>query len=265
MQALRRIAFPVLALVAALALIGFIAYELFEQPTNQIFGRTVTQGPANERVVALTYDDGPNPPYTGRILDVLEEEHVHATFFLVGRAAHAYPTVVQREVRDGDAIGNHTWDHRHLIMMRRTQVRASLQQTDAAIYAAAHVHTRLMRPPFGARDWIVMQVARKLGYTVVMWDVPLARDWEYPPARVIAQRILPHVSDGAIIVLHDGNRGQLCAANHLPPHVCDRRSDIEATRLIVENLKSQGYRFVTIPELITLRKSAMHTRAPGSE
>lgn len=253
-----------LALAAALGLIGFVAYELFEQPTNQIFGRTLTQGPANERVVALTYDDGPNPPYTGRILDVLEQEHIHATFFLVGRAVQAYPTVVEREVRDGDALGNHTWDHKHLIVMRRMQVRQSLQQTDAAIYAAARVHTHLMRPPFGARDWIVMQVARKLGYTVVMWDVPLAKDWEYPPARVIAQRILPHVSDGAIIVLHDGNRGQLCGADHLQPHICDRSSDIEATRLIVDNLKAQGYRFVTIPELIALR-SAMHTPAPGGE
>lgn len=265
MSALRRAALPMLAFAAALALIGFIAYELFEQPTNQIFGHTVTQGPTNERVVALTYDDGPNPPYTGRILDVLEEEHVHATFFLVGRAVQAYPTIVEREVHDGDAIGNHTWDHRHLIIMPRSQVRTSLQKTDAAIYAAARIHTHLMRPPFGARDWIVMQVARKLGYTVVMWSVPLARDWEYPPPRVIAQRVLPHVNDGAIIVLHDGNRGQLCGAKHLSPHICDRTSDIEATRLIVDNLKAQGYRFVTIPQLIALRKGATHTPAPGSE
>ncbi len=265
MGALRRIALPAAGLIAALAHTGFIAYELFEQPTNQIFGRTLTQGPTNERVVALTYDDGPNPPYTSRILDVLEHEHVHATFFLVGRAAQAYPAVVKREVLDGDAVGNHTWDHPHLIVMRRSEVRTSLQRTDAAIYAATREHTHLMRPPFGARDWIVMQVAHKMGYTVVMWSVPLARDWEYPPARVIAQRILPNVSDGSIIVLHDGNRGQLCAAGRLPAHVCDRSSDIEATRLIVENLKAQGYRFVTIPELIVLRKSAKHTPAPGTE
>jgi peptidoglycan/xylan/chitin deacetylase (PgdA/CDA1 family) len=190
---------------------------------------------------------------------------VHATFFLVGRAAQAYPAVVKREVRDGDAVGNHTWDHPHLIVMRRSHIGRSLQRTDAAIYAASGIHTRLMRPPFGARDWIVMDVARKLGYTVVMWSVPLARDWEYPTAQVIAQRIVPKVSDGAIIVLHDGNRGQLCGPNHLPAHVCDRSSDIEATRLIVDSLKARGYRFVTIPELMSLRKDATHTPAPGSE
>ncbi|HKU66293.1 MAG TPA: polysaccharide deacetylase family protein [Candidatus Baltobacteraceae bacterium] len=264
-MSLRRVALPAVALLAALALIGFAAYELFEQPTNQIFGRTLTRGPSNERIVALTYDDGPNPPYTSRILDVLEQEHVHATFFLVGRAVQAYPAVVRRELRDGNAIGNHTWDHPHLIVMRRSKVRSSLQRTDAAIYAATGMHTHLMRPPFGARDWIVMQVARKMGYTVVMWSVPLARDWEYPPARVIAQRILPLVNDGAIVVLHDGNRGQLCGPRRLPAHVCDRSSDIEATRLIINALKAQGYRFVTIPELISLRKSAKHTPAPGSE
>lgn len=265
MEGLRRLALPLVALAASLAVVAFLAYELFEQPTNQIFGLTITRGPTDERVVALTYDDGPNPPYTGQILSVLEQHHVHATFFVVGRAVRAYPGIVRREVEDGDAIGNHTWDHRHLIVMRRSQIRYSLQQTDAAIYAAAGQHTRLLRPPFGARDWIVMQVARKMGYTVVMWSVPLARDWEYPPARVIAQRILPHVDDGAIIVLHDGNRGQLCGANRLPAHVCDRTADIDATRIIVEDLKAQGYRFVTVPQLIALRKSATHTPAPGSE
>lgn len=254
-----------LALAAALVFIAFVAYELLEQPTNQLWGRTLTQGPTNQRVVALTYDDGPNPPYTSRILDVLEQEHVHATFFVVGRAVQAYPGVVRREVRDGDAVGNHTWDHRHLILLSRSHVRASLQQTDAAIYAATHQHTHLMRPPFGARDWIVMQAAHRLGYTVVMWSVPLARDWEYPPPRVIAQRVLPHVTDGSIIVLHDGNRGQLCGAERLSPHVCDRSSDIEATRLIVQRLKAEGYRFVTIPQLIRLGKSAMHTPVPESE
>jgi peptidoglycan/xylan/chitin deacetylase (PgdA/CDA1 family) len=149
--------------------------------------------------------------------------------------------------------------------MPPSSVRTTLERTDDAIFAAAHVRTHLMRPPFGARDWIVLQQARKLGYTVVMWSVPLARDWEYPPARVIAQRVLPRVSDGSIVVLHDGNRGQLCSANHLKPRICDRSADIEATRIIVEKLKSEGFRFVTIPELISLGKHAKHTPAPGAE
>ena len=139
----------VLAVVAAVAIaaVVFAAYEVSENPTNQMFGRTVVSGPPNERVVALTYDDGPNPPYTSGILNVLEREHVQATFFVVGRAVAAYPSVVRREVRDGDAVGNHTWDHADLIVLDRTQERASLERTDAAIYRAAGVHVRLMRPP----------------------------------------------------------------------------------------------------------------------
>jgi peptidoglycan-N-acetylglucosamine deacetylase len=261
----RRLVVPVIVLLFAGALGGFLGYELFEQPANQIFGRTLTRGPSYERVVALTFDDGPNPPYTTQILDVLEKEHVHATFFLVGRAVAAYPDVVRREIHDGDAIGNHTWEHRHLIVMTRTQIHKSLQRTSDAIYHASGTRPNLMRPPFGARDWSVMQVAQKLGYTVVMWSVPLARDWEYPPPGTIARRVLPNVTDGSIIVLHDGNRGELCTKWQLPPHVCDRSSDIEATKMIVETLKREGYRFVTIPELIALGKGAKHTPAPGAE
>jgi len=253
------IALRVTIVAAVIALAAFLAYEHFEQPANQLFGHTLTRGPSNERVVALTYDDGPNPPYTDRILDVLEHERVHATFFLVGRAVQAFPEVVRREVRDGDALGNHSWDHSHLIVYPPGAVAASIQRTDAAIAAASGVHTKLFRPPFGARDWIVMRAAQRLGYTVVMWSEPLPRDWEYPTPAQIAQRVLRVAGDGSIIVLHDGNRGQLCAARQLNPHVCDRGADIAATRIVVEELKKRGYRFVTIPELIASRP--MHKRA----
>jgi peptidoglycan/xylan/chitin deacetylase (PgdA/CDA1 family) len=252
-------------LLAALGAASFAAYEVLEQPTTQVFGKTVTHGPADERLVALTYDDGPNPPYTQRILDVLDAEHVHATFFVVGRAVQAYPAIVRREYRDGDAVGDHTWAHDHLLVLSPAQIRRTLQRTNSAIYRATGKRTSLLRPPFGARDWTVMHIAKQLGYTVVMWSVPLAYDWQYPSARTIAARVLPNVSDGSIIVLHDGNRGLLCGPRRLNPRVCDRSSDIEATRLIVDALKARGFRFVTIPQLIAAGKAAMHTSAPGVE
>ncbi len=267
---MRRFALRGALAAAAFVAVGFSAYEVAENPSNQLFGKTVVSGPANERVVALTYDDGPNPPYTDRILDVLDSEHVRATFFVVGRAAAAYPKLLQREVRDGDALGNHTWNHEHLIVMDPAHVRESLLRTDAAIYRAANIHTRIMRPPFGVRDWIVLDQARRMGYTPVMWSVPLAHDWDNPPPQVIANRIVPYVHDGSIIVLHDGNRGQLCRQQHLSARICDRSNDIEATRLIVEELKREGYRFITVPELIALHgglthSDAMHTSSPDSE
>jgi peptidoglycan/xylan/chitin deacetylase (PgdA/CDA1 family) len=253
-----------LAPIVVLAVAGFYAYEAFESPGNQIFGKTLVNGPDNAKVVALTYDDGPNPPYTNAILDVLKRERVHATFFLVGQAVDAYPGVVRREAREGNALGNHTWEHEHLIVRSRAQVRESLLATDAAIYHAADVHTHIMRPPYGARDWLVLQEAQRLGYTPVMWSVPLARDWEYPPASVIAARILKYVGDGSIIVLHDGDRGIVCGRAGVAPRVCDRSSDIAATQMIVDALKARGYRFVTIPELIQLRGTT-RTSVRGNE
>lgn len=247
-----------LLLAALLCAAGFAAYEAAEQPSNEIFGSTVVAGPPTRHAVALTFDDGPNPPYTNAILRVLEREHVHATFFVVGRAVQAYPGLIRREVRDGDAVGNHSWDHAHLIVLSQPALRRSLERTDDAVYAAARVRTTLMRPPFGARDWSVMKTVREMGYTVVMWSVPLARDWEYPAPRVIARRVLSRVSDGAIIVLHDGNQGRICGRGGWNAHVCDRAQDIEATRIIVQTLKREGYRFLTVPQL--MRTSALAAR-----
>jgi peptidoglycan/xylan/chitin deacetylase (PgdA/CDA1 family) len=237
--------------VALAVALLFVGYEAAESPGSQLFGKTLVSGPKNERVVALTFDDGPNPPYTAEILDVLRTERVHATFFVVGRAVQAYPEIVRREAEAGNAVGNHTWSHGHLVLYDEAGLRRTLQRTDAAIFAATGHHTRIMRPPFGSRDWLVLDEVRKLGYTPVMWSVPLANDWEDPPPRVIAARVLRYAGDGAIITLHDGNRGIVCARMRAP-RLCDRSSDVEATRLIVDTLKRRGYRFVTIPELLQM-------------
>ena len=249
-----------------LCVVAFAFYEIAESPDNQLFGKTLVRGPKNERVVALTYDDGPNPPYTDEIVAVLHAEGVRATFFVVGRAVQAYPYVVRREVAGGNAIGNHTWSHGHLLLYGEKGLRQTLERTDQAIFAASGVHTRIMRPPFGARDWLVLQEVRRLGYTPVMWSVPLADDWDYPPAGVIAARVLRYAGDGAIIDLHDGNRGIICRRAHLSARVCDRSADVDATRLIIEALKQRGYRFVTIPELLHMQtRTSKHRVARVSE
>lgn len=240
-----------LAVVLALALGGYLGYEALEAPGNQLFGKTIVQGATTEREVALTFDDGPNPPYTDRILDVLQAERVHATFFLVGRAVVAYPATVARIARAGHALGNHTWDHPHLIVQSRAAMRSELVRTDAAIARITGRHTHLMRPPFGVRDFAVIGEAQKLGYRVVMWSVPLPKDWEQPGDATIARRVIDRVEDGSIIVLHDGNRGMLCGRDRrTPSRECDRSQEVAATREIVDALRSRGYRFVTVPELV---------------
>ncbi len=250
-----------LALALFCAVGGYFGYEALEAPGNQVFGKTLVHGASTQREVALTFDDGPNPPYTDRILSVLEREKVHATFFVVGRAAAAYPATLRRIVRAGDALGNHTWDHPHLILQSRAAVRAELLRTDAAIVKATGRHTDLMRPPFGGRDFLVIQEAHALGYHVVMWSVPLPKDWEQPGDATIARRVIDNVTAGSIIVLHDGNRGLLCGRDpHTTFHDCDRTQEIAATRDIVEALRARGYRFVTIPQLITDSSHTVATR-----
>jgi peptidoglycan/xylan/chitin deacetylase (PgdA/CDA1 family) len=236
--------------LALVAIGGYAAYETLEAPTNQIFGKTVVAGAPTVREVALTFDDGPNPPYTDRILDVLHAENAPATFFVVGRAVAAYPATMRRIARDGHAIGNHTWDHAHLIVESRGTMRAELDRTDAAIAKITGRHTHLMRPPFGSRDFMVVNEAHRLGYRVVMWDVPLPRDWEQPGDATIVKRVVENVADGSIIVLHDGDRGRICVREKRPTHDCDRSQEIGATRSIVRTLRARGFRFVTIPQLI---------------
>jgi peptidoglycan/xylan/chitin deacetylase (PgdA/CDA1 family) len=250
MARLRLVALASLAL-ALLGIAGYASYETLERPDSQLFGPTLVAGAPTQREVALTFDDGPNPPYTDRILDVLRSEHVRATFFVVGRAAVAYPNTVRRIVRDGNALGNHTWDHAHLIVESPAAIRSELLRTDAAIARITGTHTHLMRPPFGARDFAVIDAAHALGYRVVMWSVPLPNDWEQPGDATIAKRVIDRVRDGGIIVLHDGNRGIVCARAHAPPlRTCDRSQEVAATREIVDALRARGFRFVTIPELV---------------
>ncbi len=225
-----------------LAVVLCVLWYFLENPKNQTFGNTITSVPLHQKVVALTFDDGPNPPYTNQIVDYLHSQHVPATFFVVGRAVAAYPDVVRKEVQTGNALGNHTWDHAHLVLESSRHIQQEIEQTDAIIRRVTGVHTMLFRPPFGARDYAVVSVARRMGYEVIMWSEPLPKDWQGPPPTVIRDRVLRYVKDGDIIVLHDGNRGK--GGN--------RQNTVEATKLIVEALRARGYGFVTVPELLRL-------------
>jgi peptidoglycan/xylan/chitin deacetylase (PgdA/CDA1 family) len=242
----------VTAVLLGVAALATIFWYVTESPKNQMWGQTVTSAHTKQKVVALTYDDGPNPPYTQEIVDYLHSQHVVATFFVVGVAVVAHPEVVRLEVRDGDAIGNHTWDHAHIVFMRRKHIEREILSTQDAIQRVVGIRTTMFRPPFGARDFAVINTAHRLGYAVIMWSVPLPGDWRQPPPQVIADRVLKYVRDGGIVVLHDGNRGK----------PADRRNTVEATKLIVVALKKQGYRFVTVPQLMAMGY-AEATPAPG--
>ena len=230
----------VLLVVAVCAFLGFTAFKWSQRTDSTLFGPLFTHGSRTQPVVALTFDDGPNPPYTEAILTILERAHVHATFFVVGRAVVAHRKTIAREARDGDAIEDHSWSHEHLILESPSAVRRSLRRTSVAIHRITGTAPTLMRPPFGQRDGWVLAAAQREHLIPVLWSVPLAYDWESPPPTVIATRILSHVHSGDIIVLHDGNRGE----------PADRQASVRATALIIAALKARGFAFVTVPELM---------------
>lgn len=193
-------------------------------------------------IVALTFDDGPNGADTVAILNVLAQEEVPATFFVVGKAAREQPTLLYRMIRDGHAVGNHSWSHARLNFRSRAGMREDLMRTDEAIFAATGERTKLVRPPFGARSFALLAELRRLEYTCVLWSVPLAREWDRPDAGAIAQRLVDATTDGCILALHDGNKGR----------AGDRRHVAAAVRMVVRELRDRSLRFVTIPEMIAL-------------
>lgn len=209
-------------------------------PHNQVFGRVVAEGPADAKVVALTFDDGPHPPYTGALLAVLREANVKATFFLIGENAAKHPEWVRAIADAGHQLGNHTYHHVDLLKLNREQVAAEVDKTTAVIAAAAGVTPQVMRPPHGFRDPLVLDVMRERNLQVVEWSV-MSRDWTNPGTDTIVERTVSQVKNGSIILLHDGDG----IANAAP-----RAQTIEATRRIIAELQARGYRFVTVEEII---------------
>jgi peptidoglycan/xylan/chitin deacetylase (PgdA/CDA1 family) len=223
------------------ALVGFFAlYEVIEEPSTQLFGRTIVHGAGH--VVALTFDDGPSAGTTPHILDVLERDHIHATFFVVGRAVRKHPNLLHRMVRDGDEIGNHTQTHVHLnFLLSGSAIGREIDAAQAAIFAATGRPARYLRPPFGARDYAAIDAARRRGLEVVMWTAMLGNEPSTASSDQLAHGLLSQVHDGAIIVMHDGDQGRGGGGG--------RTYECGAVSLVIARLKAQGYRFVTISQL----------------
>jgi peptidoglycan-N-acetylglucosamine deacetylase len=181
--------------------------------------RVRTLGTARpQRAVALTFDDGPSPAYTPRILRTLQRLHVHATFFVIGYLAQAYPAIVREESRLGMAVGNHTYNHPEVppfAQLPRVLMRDEISLT-AKVLARLGVHTDVFRPPAGSTSPAVEHVASALGERVVLWSVDPA-DWVAgSTAKEIAARVLSAVHPGSIVVLHDGGGNRTATLAALP-------------------------------------------------
>lgn len=202
----------------------------------------------NERLVALSVDDGPDPRFTPAVLGILEWERVPATFFVVGRNVSLYPDLVRREVEDGNEIGNHTFNHPELRELGREELRMEMAEGEAEIAAVTGLHPLLFRPPKGYLDRAGLETAVEAGYRVVLWSVALEHHDLLTP-QALANRVIRLVQPGGIILLHDGR--------------LDRTRSVEALPLIIQGLKRRGYRFVTVGQLLEKGREQNGLRARG--
>lgn len=200
-------------------------------------------GDRSIKQVALTFDDGPHPAYTPKILAILNRFNVKATFFLVGEMAEKYPDLVRAEVAAGHSIANHTYHHVNLLRIPPGAVATEIQACGDVLQAIAGRSIRLFRPPGGDYNRQVAEVAEALGYTTVLWtDDP--GDYANPGKRTIEQRVLRAIGNGGIILVHDGIQ-----------------QTVDVLPTIIRYLKRNGYQFVTVDEMLKRRPREEVARA----
>ena len=223
---------------AAAAAVGVAAWGALD-PNSQLFGRVVSQGPTDGDRVFLSFDDGPSPSATARIVDILAENDAVATFFFVGRHAGMFSDLARRVAEAGHDVGNHTYDHRKLHLLGRDAVRRELERAHAAIREATDVEPALFRAPHGYRSPFVALEARRLRYTTIGWKGRVF-DTARPGPSEIRRRVAKLLKPGAIVLLHDGDgtdpRG-------------DRRQTASALPGILEDVRVLGLRTGKLSEL----------------
>ena len=209
-------------------------------PTGQWYGRTFTGLARGSKQIALTYDDGPNDPHTLKLLEVLAQHEVHATFFMIGRYVRQQPDIVRAVAEAGHTIGNHTTTHPLLTFQSSAQTRTELMECRAALTDAIGEHSNLFRPPFGGRRPATLRIARELALVPIMWNVT-GYDWNAPPAATIEQKVASQIRGGNVVLLHDGGHKAMGA---------DRSQTVLATGNLIRRYREQGYEFVTVKEML---------------
>ena len=195
--------------------------------------------PSNkEKVIALTIDDGPWPKTTAEMLDILKGNNVKATFFWVGSALQENPEIAKRVVAEGHAIGNHTWHHWYRKMDEAT-AKSEIEKTNELIYKTTGVKTSFFRPPGGYLNNGLAAYAKSQKNSVVMWSVTSADTDPRAKYQVFVKNVIRDAKPGAIVLMHDGGGNRYRTVKALPE--------------IISGLKQQGYRFVTVPELLEMQ------------
>jgi peptidoglycan/xylan/chitin deacetylase (PgdA/CDA1 family) len=229
----RRWGIGVLAVLAAM--IGL--WQLSKAQTFQVFGELYARVETSEKVVALTFDDGPSPANTPAVLELLARHQVKATFFMVGQNIEKHRELAARVVSEGHQLGNHSYSHSRLVLRSPSFVQQEISRTDALLREAGVRGEILFRAPFGKKLFVLPWLLAREHRKDILFDV-VPDDHATQDAGLITSRVLDAVRPGSIILLHDG-----WAA---------KPGTLEAAGRILESLQAQGYRFVTVSELLAL-------------
>lgn len=229
------------------AVAGAAAFACYHaaSPTSQLYGPTICRVGGADGKIALTFDDGPHPEWTPRLLDLLDRYEARATFFVIGRFAESQPELVRAIADAGHSLGNHTWSHPSLPTTSDGRLRDELDRTKGAVEAAGAAFSEvddgaLMRPPYGRRRPGTLRTLREEGYAPVLWSITCF-DWRRTTtARAIGRRA-SRARGGDIVLLHDGSDRGL---------EVDRSKTLAATEAVLRQGSGEGYEFVTVSELV---------------
>lgn len=194
----------------------------------------------SEKVIALTFDDGPDPTETLQILDVLHEHNAKCTFFAIGKKIAAYPEIAKQVISEGHELANHTYNHVYFKKpISIEQATKELELTENEIVKVSGRHSSLFRPPGGMYDETLVNVSNSMGLKPVLWSWHQdTRDWNRPGVWSISNKVIKNARNGDIVLFHDYVHGQ--------------SQTREALKIILPALEKKGFRFVTVSELIGL-------------
>ena len=234
-------------LIIAVALGVFIAlFTIFFDQAVLVRKDTIYRVKENEKLVALTFDDGPSDIWTPKILDELKKSGVKATFFMLGEHVEKYPQVARRVALEGHEIGNHTYSHGALLYYDKNELKETIKKAEVIIKKATGVTTKYFRPP---KAWLSRREKKKIkemGYEIILWSLN-SKDWVNFDDKYIIKYISHNVRPGDIILFHD-------SGGFFAKEGGNRWETVLAVPRLIEKLKEKGYRFVTITELLEASK-----------
>ncbi len=213
-------------------------------PQNAFYGPTLFKGNTADKVVSLTFDDGPYPVYTEKILRILQDNDIEATFFLVGENIEEHPEIARKVVEAGQIVGIHAYTHKDMLRMNQEEVYQQLEQAKTSVKKHLGQDAIYFRPPHGFKDYRVMAATAKAQVQVVTWSA-MGQDWKEISAKQVVENVMKDIHPGSIVLLHDGDS---------PNNIASRQRTVEALPMLLQALQQEGYRVISLDAMAAYNK-----------